>query len=57
MQYLLVGASKEVIEHTDISYEDLASGIAESISSNDFPETLETKQKHVTPTAAEAEPE
>lgn len=53
----LVGASKEVIEHTDISYEDLASGIAESISSNDFPETLEIKQKHDTPTAAEAEPE
>lgn len=50
----LVGASKEVIEHTDISYEDLASGIAESISSNEFPETLERK---AAPTVVEAEPE
>lgn len=48
----LVGASKDVIEHTDVSYEDLASGIAESISSNDFPETLE---KTVTPAVEEEE--
>jgi hypothetical protein len=40
----LVGASKDVIDHTDISYEDLATGVAESISSNDFPETLEKSQ-------------
>lgn len=40
----LTTASKDVIEHTDISYEDLASGVAESISSNDYPETLDTSK-------------
>ena len=51
----LVTSSKDVIEHTDISYEDLATGVAESISSNAFPETLEMSKPE--PTAAEAEPE
>jgi hypothetical protein len=51
----LVGASQDVIEHTDISYEDLATGVAESISSNDYPETLEVSKPE--PTAPEAEPE
>lgn len=36
----LVTQSKDLIEDTDISYEDLNSGIAESISSNDFPEVI-----------------
>lgn len=54
----LATASKEVVDHTDISYEDLATGVAESISSNDYPETLEIpKTAPVAATAVEAEPE
>jgi hypothetical protein len=29
-----------MIDHTDISYEDLNTGVAESISSNDYPEVI-----------------
>ena len=36
----LVTQSKDLIEDTDISYEDLNTGVAESISSNDFPELI-----------------
>lgn len=36
----LVTNSKDTVEHTDISYEDLNTGIAESISSNDYPEIV-----------------
>ena len=32
--------SKDVIDHTDITYEDLNTGVAESISSNDYPEII-----------------
>ena len=32
--------SKDVIDHTDITYEDLNTGVAESISSNDYPENI-----------------
>ena len=36
----LVNSSKDTIEHTDISYEDLATGVAEQISSNAYPEIV-----------------
>lgn len=36
----LVTQSKDLIEDTDISYEDLNTGVAESISSNNFPEII-----------------
>ena len=51
----LTTSSKEVIEHTDISYEDLNSGVSESISSNDYPEMLEKTKP--APTVAAVEPE
>jgi hypothetical protein len=36
----LVTQSKDLVEDTDISYEDLNTGIAESISSNGYPEIV-----------------
>ena len=36
----LVSSSKDLVDHTDISYEDLNSGVAEEISSNSFPELI-----------------
>jgi len=36
----LVTNSKDTVEDSDISYEDLNTGIAESISSNDYPEVV-----------------
>jgi len=36
----LVTNSKDVINDTDITYEDLNTGVAESISSNDYPEVI-----------------
>lgn len=47
----LVSASKELVPHTEISFEDLATGVAESISSGDFPEVLNA------PKVEEAQPE
>jgi len=49
----LVTNSKDVINDTDITYEDLNSGVAESISSNDYPEVITFGGK---PTKAEEPP-
>jgi len=36
----LVTQSKDLIDFTEITYEDLNTGVAESISSNNFPEII-----------------
>lgn len=46
----LVSASKDTINHTDITYEDFGTAVAESISSNSFPEVITCKK------AAESQP-
>lgn len=40
----LVSASKDTINHTDITYEDFGTAVAESISSNSFPEVITCKK-------------
>jgi len=52
----LVTNSKDVINDTDITYEDLNSGVAESISSNDYPEVITFGGKPIKPTQAEEPP-
>lgn len=47
--------SKDIVEDTDISYEDLNSGIAESISSNDYPEIVKFGGKKEVAVAAVVE--